>query len=221
MSGQPARPQIVYPEPVRRPEVEAARRMQIIAAARTCIATKGYAATTIRDVAAIGGVSTGTVNYYFPNKEALLIAALKDLADETARRVHHAVQESRGDAFDALVAVVDASLPLTDDAQHMWYIWMELWDQAYRNAELGRVHATLYHGWRRLMARTIEQGITAGQFRPVDADGVARQLAGLIDGLSIHCIVGDPETPVLEVRRLCIDFLRTVLQPQDGATDDE
>lgn len=212
MSSQPAVPRSAYPEPARRPEVEAARRRQIIDAARACIATKGYHATTIRDVAVASGVSTGTVNYYFPNKEALLVSALTDLADELGRRVRDAVQQSRGEAFDALVAVVDASLPLDDEGRQMWYIWMELWGQAYRQPELGRAHAALYHGWRKLMARLVEQGIAAGQFRRVDAESVARQLAGLIDGLSIHCIAGDPEIPVAEVRRLCLDFLRTVLE---------
>lgn len=204
-------------EPAHRPEVVEARRAQIIAAAQACIAAKGYDATTIRDVAVAASVSTGTVNYYFPNKEALLISALQDLAADFGRRVHAAAAQAPDSAFAALVALVEASLP--DGAPRSWHIWMEYWAQAYRHAGLGHVHAALYRDWRGLIARTIARGVAAGELAPVDAPTVARQLAGLADGLAIHCIVGDPETPVAEVRRLLLDFLRAILQPREEGND--
>ena len=219
MHGEPALDRAAYPAPMRRPEVETARRAQIIAAARACIEERGYDATTIRDVAVAAGLSTGTVNYYFPGKEALLVSALEDLANEFGQRVRDAAHASHGDAFRSLVAIVEASLPIPEETPRTWYIWMEFWGQAYRHAGLGRIHAEIYHTWRRLIARAIARGVADGQFRPVDAARVARQLAGLIDGLAIHSIVGDPEMPADEVRRLCIDFLRTVLQPANGAVD--
>ncbi len=206
-----------YPEPTHRPAVEAARRGQILAAARACIGAKGYEATTIRDVAAASGVSTGTINYYFPGKEALLVAALEDLAGDLGRRLRLAAQQTHGNAFASLAAIIEASLPLPDEAPSNWHVWMEFWGQAVRHPVLSRTHAELYRGWRRLIARVIGEGIAAGQFQPVDADKTARQLAGLIDGLAIHSIVGDPEIPTAEVRRLCVDYLQTVLQPRQGA----
>lgn len=207
-----------YGGAMRRPEVEALRRAQIIAAARECISEKGYAATTIRDVALAAGVSTGTVNYYFSSKEALLVSALEDLAAEFGGRVRNASDKSGGDAAAALVALVEASLPLPEEAPRTWYLWLEFWGQAYRHPGLGRIHAEIYHTWRRMIERTVERGIAAGQLRPADAAGVARQLAGLVDGLAIHCILGDPETPAAEVRRLCLDFVQS-LRIREGAAD--
>lgn len=214
-----AQDRTTYAGPVRRPAVEAARRAQIIAAARACIAEKGYDSTTIRDVAVASGVSTGTINYYFPGKEALLVSALEDVAAEFGRQVRAAAEGVHGDAFATLMALVEASLPRSSDEARDWSIWMEFWGQAYRHAGLGAVHARIYHSWRRLIARAIRQGVADGQFQPVDDDSVARQLAGLVDGLIIHCIVGDPEIPVPEIRRLCLDFLRAALQPRVGAPD--
>lgn len=210
-----------YAGTVRRPEVEAARRAQIIAAARACIARQGYDATTIRDVALASGVSTGTVNYYFSSKEALLVSALEDVAADFGRRVRDAAHGAGDDAFAALVALVEATLPLPEEAPHAWYLWLEFWGRAYRHAGLSRIHVEVYRDWRRLIAETIERGVAAHQLRPVDATAVARQLAGLIDGLAIHCIVGDSELPVSEVRRLCLDFLRTTVQPREGDFDGE
>lgn len=116
-----------------------------------------------------------------------------------------------------MVALAEVSLP--DGAPRSWGIWMEYWAQAYRHAGLGHVHATVYHDWRELIAAAIARGVAAGQFPPRDAATVARQLTGLADGLAIHCIVGDPEMPVTEVRRLLLAFLHTVLQPRHGGND--
>jgi AcrR family transcriptional regulator len=206
-------PTLMYPEPAHRPAVEAARRAQILAAARACIGARGYDATTIRDVAAASGVSTGTINYYFAGKEALLVAALEDLAGDLAKSLRQAAQHSHDDALAALVAIIEASLPEQGEAPHNWYIWMEFWGQAARHPALRHTHAELYKGWRRLIARVIADGIASGQFHPVDPETTARQLAGLLDGLAIHSIVGDPEIPPAEVRRLCIEFLHTTLLP--------
>ncbi|MBX3315133.1 MAG: TetR/AcrR family transcriptional regulator [Actinobacteria bacterium] len=54
------------------------RREEIVAAARRCFATKGYEATTIRDVEEAAGLSPGAGGLYrhVPSKEALLDAVV-------------------------------------------------------------------------------------------------------------------------------------------------
>ena len=52
---------------------EAARRAQILRAARTCIVALGYERVTVRDVAKTAGVSTGTIVHYFGDKDTLLV----------------------------------------------------------------------------------------------------------------------------------------------------
>jgi TetR/AcrR family transcriptional repressor of uid operon len=72
-------------------DVRAARRGQIIAAARACFARAGYHATTMADVAAQAGVSKGTPYLYFDSKEALFIALHEDWDCGVAGRVNAAI----------------------------------------------------------------------------------------------------------------------------------
>src|SRR6476659_8280963 len=63
----------------------AARRNQILDAATTVFAEKGFHRSTIRDVAKAAGVADGTIYIYFENKTALLLGILNRL-NETDRR---------------------------------------------------------------------------------------------------------------------------------------
>jgi AcrR family transcriptional regulator len=66
--------------PVRRPRRPAAeRRRQILAAARTLFAERGYHATTTRDLATAADINDALLYRYFPDKQAIL-AALVDEA---------------------------------------------------------------------------------------------------------------------------------------------
>ena len=55
----------------------------------------GYEAVQMRDVAERADVALGTLYRYFPSKDALLIAALFELADDLKRRM--AVYPARGE----------------------------------------------------------------------------------------------------------------------------
>jgi AcrR family transcriptional regulator len=66
-------------------------REDLIAGAKRCLLTKGYAATTARDIAAASGVSLAAIGYHFGSKDALM---------------NQAVYESVGDWADELQQVL-------------------------------------------------------------------------------------------------------------------
>lgn len=53
-------------------ETKAATRQQILDAAQTLFADKGFEATTTRDIAQAAKIATGTLFNYFPTKEAIV-----------------------------------------------------------------------------------------------------------------------------------------------------
>jgi AcrR family transcriptional regulator len=55
-----------------------ARPQEILASALTVFAERGYAATRLDDVARRAGVTKGTLYLYFPNKEELFKAVIRD-----------------------------------------------------------------------------------------------------------------------------------------------
>src|SRR5215475_5525124 len=71
-------------DPIQAQLIEA-RRNQILDAATTVFAEKGFHRATIRDVAKAAGIADGTIYIYFENKTALLMGIL-DRMNETDQR---------------------------------------------------------------------------------------------------------------------------------------
>src|SRR6476646_10088297 len=63
--------------PVRWRRRKAARPAEILSAALDCFAERGFAATRLDDVAARAGVTKGTLYLYFPGKEELFKALVR------------------------------------------------------------------------------------------------------------------------------------------------
>ncbi|GAA3089889.1 TetR/AcrR family transcriptional regulator [Streptosporangium carneum] len=57
-------------------------REDLLVGARRCLEEKGWARTTVRDIAAAAGVSMAAIGYHFGSREALLNAALIQAIDE-------------------------------------------------------------------------------------------------------------------------------------------
>lgn len=65
-------------------------RQRILGAAARLFAERGYAGTSVRDIAAELGIANPSLYYHFTSKEAILVELLR----EPLERVHVAVQEA-------------------------------------------------------------------------------------------------------------------------------
>lgn len=68
----------------RRDERKARTRRAVLAAARTCFAEGGLAATSTQAVSAAAGISHGTLFLHFPRREQLIDQVVADLSAEIA-----------------------------------------------------------------------------------------------------------------------------------------
>lgn len=97
-------------EQSRRRESKELRREQLINATIDSLAKRGYAATTLADVAIGAGLSRGIVNFHFASKENLLIETIKYLQDEYTANWQATVKKAAPDTASQLKALVTADL---------------------------------------------------------------------------------------------------------------
>jgi AcrR family transcriptional regulator len=181
------------------------RRDQMLAAAATLIAERGFSDTRIADVAERVGASPALVIYYFGTKDSLLTEALR----WSERSFYAATEEmlrsttSLRKRLEILVEwtlVPDNQTALTGD----WGLWFDLWAQAFRHAEVKKDRAELDRQWRDLIARVVQAGIDAGEIGRVDVETFAIMWGALLDGLVVQVALDDPVVDAERARTVAL-----------------
>lgn len=75
-------------------------REDLLTGARACLFEKGYARTTVRDIATAAGVSMAAIGYHFGTKETLLNAALVDATEDWGADLERALARIPADETD-------------------------------------------------------------------------------------------------------------------------
>jgi AcrR family transcriptional regulator len=103
------------PATLRSEHVEATRRA-VLAAARAAFGQKGYAQTSVDEIAAAARVTKGAVYHHFAGKEALFRAVYSEVEAEAQARTAAAV-DPQGSPVDQIVAGVNAYLDVALDQE--------------------------------------------------------------------------------------------------------
>lgn len=86
------------------------RRSALISAAARLFSERGFAGTSMRDIAASVGMLSGSIYYHFPSKQALLMAVHEESVRHTVRAVEAALDGPAQNPWDRLQAVCEAHL---------------------------------------------------------------------------------------------------------------
>jgi len=89
------------------------RRARILDAFHECIISKGYAKTTLRDVAREAGMSASHLLYYFPGKDKILEQFFENVAERIVDRIESFRSESPEKQIDLLADLFFAGKGIT------------------------------------------------------------------------------------------------------------
>lgn len=91
------------------PKAEITER-KILDAALDLFRTKGFEDATMRDVASVAGVATGAAYYYYPSKEAIVLAFYQRSCDEMQPRIEAGLAKAAPKLEDKLRALIQVKL---------------------------------------------------------------------------------------------------------------
>jgi len=147
-----------------------ARPAELVAAALELFVDRGFAATRLEDVAALAGVSKGTLYLYFANKEALFQAVVRagmlPVMDEAeAMLARHA-----GGDFELLACLLLQWWEKVG-ATRLSGISKLIVAEAGNFPELARFyHENVIRRGRAMLAGVLRRGMESGEFRRLDID---------------------------------------------------
>jgi AcrR family transcriptional regulator len=160
-----------------------ARRRQIVDAALTCFSRQGFEGTSVLDICGAAELSPGAVYRYFPSKEDI-IAAVCEKGVEVDETLFGSVADL--ELREALLRLIEVGMGELGrpEAEASVRLRVELWAEGTRNDRVREIMAEVTNRYRCWLRDMIRGGQERGEVDPsVDADGVARVLVGIYQGL--------------------------------------
>jgi TetR/AcrR family transcriptional repressor of bet genes len=164
-----------------------ARRVQLIEATIETMAARGYARTTLTDVARYAGLSHGLVNFHFQTKDGLLAETLEYLAEEYRLNWTRALDAAPGDPASQIDALLRADFrpPICDPSRLS--AWCSFWGEAQSRPlyqeRCGSNDESYIRQLEALCGRLIDEGGYAG-----NGARTARALRVLVEGVWLDLI---------------------------------
>ncbi|MBZ0231455.1 MAG: TetR/AcrR family transcriptional regulator [Deltaproteobacteria bacterium] len=192
-------------EDVRAASQRAARRSQILEAAKHVFAEAGYHGASIHAIIERAEIARGTFYLYFESKEAVFGAVLDEAMTGLRRRIvrietapgSRSPRDQLTDSVSSLLEFVVADRPLAT---------VLLSSSATPDAEAAARLAAFYAEVRSVIALSLETGMQIGLLRTCDPQLTAAALLGLVRGIVEHCVTRGEAQPIHDVTRELIDL---------------
>jgi len=184
----------------------AARRQQILDAARICFTRNGFHATSMQDVIAEAGLSVGAVYRYFKGKEDLIAAIAGEVVAEVTGEIRAIAEHEPAMPLDRAVELLVDDFEPRLGPDGVFRLALQVWAEAVRNPTLAAFVREVYGALRERMTGLVRRAQDAGHLSAeADADAVGAALFGMLLGYLLQqTLTGTPgrETFLKGVRTL-------------------
>jgi AcrR family transcriptional regulator len=170
----------------------AARRQQILDAARACFLRTGFHSTSMQDVIAEAGLSVGAVYRYFPSKNEIIMALANDVLAEFDA-VFRETQVPGVPLVEALERGVD-TVHAEVGPHGALRLAVQIWAEALLDPSLHRFVAGVFGQLRGRFVALAAAARDAGELPPdADPQAVGATLFAMFPGYGLqHLLTGAP-----------------------------
>ena len=188
------------------------RRQQILDAAITCFARKGFHQTTMEEIGQEVGLSPGVAYRYFENKEDIILATIQDSLD----RAGDIYDSDEGDTLHTLEQMLDDHLQrMQQPGRDKYYkVRVQLWAEVIQKPEVAEKARFIRQTALKKLAKVIKRGQERGQINQnLDPMAVSLTISAIYDGIVIHWLA-DPSVDFQQHREAFMAMMRGLIDNQ-------
>jgi len=190
------------------------RRRSIATAACATVAEVGLERTTLAAVARRCALTTGAIAHYFPNKDALLDAALRESYRRQIERMDARVSDGA-----SLETVMLESLPASAESRELMQVWLAFWGRAIGDVATARAQRRVHALWLKRVTREIERAVASGRLPDaIDTSEEAEALIAQVRGLCIRALFEPANWPATRLAACLARYLDRVVVSADAAS---
>lgn len=182
-------------------------RAQVLDAAIRTLAERGYAHTSVSDIATAAGMSKGAVHYHFESKDDLIAQVLSRCGEVMRERVRLAWQ-APGEPQEKIRRALREMHESRKHGSAELRVLADLMAQGIYDPKLKKALSALFEANRSEILQHLEEGFRTLGLRPkVPLQVVPRLVLGILDGLALHDFF-DPSSE--DDDRAVIEALETI-----------
>ncbi|MGW4500583.1 TetR/AcrR family transcriptional regulator [Micromonospora sp. NPDC004336] len=171
------------------------QREDLLAGAKRCLAERGYAHTTARDIVAVTGANLASIGYHFGSKDALLNAAVIETFEEWGDAVADAVTaDLAGTPAERLEQFLVGLLGAAPEKRNVLVASVQAYAQAEFAAEVHEQLLRIYADSRRDLAALV-LAVHPDDVSPDAARTVGSLALALINGVMLQWMLDPASTP--------------------------
>ncbi|RNJ41070.1 hypothetical protein B5V01_07655 [Mesorhizobium erdmanii] len=160
------------------------RREQLAASACEAIAEFGLDKVKLVKIARAAGFTTGALTHYFPDKDTLLLAALRFAMKSTSARIEQRLSAYPKDYFLALCE----ALPIHPVATRESLVWYYFWLRSLSDPTVRKAQAADHAAWLD-QVKTCIAGLSERSSHFSNQKMEAEDLIAFINGITIRAIL--------------------------------
>jgi AcrR family transcriptional regulator len=150
---------------------------EIVEQAARLFAERGFAGTSVQDIADAMGMSRPALYYYFKSKDDLLASLVTEVTEGAAAQIRAVARDGDKNATERLRSV--ARLLASWRAQQPGRFLLLVRSESVLPPELAQVNERAKRSTLGELTKLIEQGVAAGEFRMVDPRSAALAVLGI------------------------------------------
>ena len=161
---------------------DVSRRQQIEDAASTLFRERGYAATSVRDIAHALDMQGGSLYAHVASKEDMLWAIVVRAADRFNREVGAIANDETWPARQRLHAMIRAHVDVVTSSQKDAAVFLHEW--RFLNSERRNEMGNRRDAYEGLFRSVIAEGVASGDFQKVDPRLTAMAILSALNGIA-------------------------------------
>jgi AcrR family transcriptional regulator len=173
----------------------AARRQQILDAARVCFTRNGFHATSMQDVIAEAGLSVGAVYRYFKGKEELVMAIAGQVVESVSSEIGTITEREPAPPVPEAIARLLDDLEPRLGPDGVFRLAVQVWAESIRNPALAEFVKQAYTTIRARVTVLVRRAQDAGHLAPqADTAAMGAALFGMVLGYLLQqMLTGTPD----------------------------
>ncbi|WP_163152466.1 TetR/AcrR family transcriptional regulator [Anoxybacillus sp. MB8] len=162
------------------------RYQEILTAARTVLAEKGFDDTKVSEIAEMAGVAKGTFYIYFPSKLDLVLALVREMQGKILSEAEKVI-DLKVNHFEKLVQVIKAAFIVMESYRDVFPIFNAV--SAFKT-EQWKAEKEIRVPYYNFLKSLIENGQKSGEFScDLNAEMTAILIVGMVEHVAHDCFV--------------------------------